>query len=164
MSEELFHLSRAHIAWMTFVVKEDKADRPLEVTFLGAPGGVADTQDLTHLVEQAGWPGQRQFAEVQVQHLVVEKGKRVTAGGEGPNRIFFGLGNGFQELADLGEAQVARMSLAVEQDQAARPVSVAFAGTILAEARPRDLAYQVEKPRGLRRSRDRQRGEDIGNS
>jgi hypothetical protein len=45
-----------------------------------------------------------------------------------------------EELLDLGSAHVSWMAFVVKQNQAARPVGVAFAGAVLAEARPRHLA------------------------
>jgi hypothetical protein len=39
-----------------------------------------------------------------VQHLTVQEVERDAAGGEGPQRVFLGVGNRRQELADLGQA------------------------------------------------------------
>jgi hypothetical protein len=51
--------------------------------------------------------------------------------GEG---ILLGLGDVFEEAADVAGGQVTRVALAVEQDEAARPVGVPFAGALLAVA------------------------------
>jgi len=83
---------------------------------------MADAEDLVDLVEQARRPGQRQLAEVEVEDFAVEEIEGVPAGGEGPDGIWFGLGDGLEELTDLGQAQLARVTLAVEQDEAAVPV------------------------------------------
>jgi hypothetical protein len=102
VGEELLDLGVAHVARMPFVVEEDKAGDPLEVAFLSTPRRVANAQDLAHLVEQAGRPGQRQLPEVPVQHLAIEEVEGIAAGGEGADGVFVGLGEGLQELADLG--------------------------------------------------------------
>ena len=51
--------------------------------------------------------------------------------------------------ADGAGVEVAGVALVVEQDQAACPVGVAFPRPLLAAARPRDLADEVEEARGL---------------
>jgi hypothetical protein len=45
------------------------------------------------------------------------------------------------------------MTFVVEQDELVRPVGTALAGTVLAEARPGDLADEIEQARGLRSGR-----------
>jgi len=115
VGEELLDLGAAHVARMPLLVEEDEAGDPLDITRLGGAGVVADAQDLANLVEQAGRLGQWQFAQVEVQHFAVEEGEGVAAGGDGPEWVFFGLGEGLQELADLGQAHLARMALAVEE-------------------------------------------------
>ena len=65
-----------------------------------------------------------------------------------------GLGEVPKGSADVAGRKVAGVAFAVEEDQATRPVSVALAGAILAEACPGDLADEVEQPWRLRRRRD----------
>jgi len=104
MGEELLHLGGAHVPRMTQLVEADEAGGPLNVAFLSASGVVTDAQHLADLVEQAGRPGLRQLAEVEVQHLTVQEVERGAAGGEGLLWVFLGVGNRRQELADLGQA------------------------------------------------------------
>ncbi len=59
-----------------------------------------------------------------------------------------------QEAADIAGRKVAGMPLAVEEDQAARPLGVALAGTVLPEARQRHLADEVEQSGRLRGDSD----------
>src|SRR5262249_31646925 len=55
VGEELADLDGAHVAWVTFVVKEDELAGPAEVALLGVEGVVAGAKDVAHLVEEAGW-------------------------------------------------------------------------------------------------------------
>jgi hypothetical protein len=69
--------------------------------------------------------------------------------------LLFGLGDVFEEPADLTGRQVAGMTLVVKQRQTACPDGVTFGGSVLAEACVRLLADEVEQARGLGRSRGR---------
>src|SRR5262249_19775792 len=71
-----------------------------------------------------------------------EGGVRLFQAGE---RVLFGVGEVFEEAADVAGRKVAGVALAVEQDQAARPVGVAFAGAGLAETALGDLPNEVEQ-------------------
>ena len=93
-----------------------------------------------------------------MQHLTGQEVERGAAGGEGPQRVFLGVGNRRQVLADLGQASLARMVLAVEQDKAAAPVGKGRHGRFGVTALPGRLTELVEQARrgrcgggGLRR-------------
>src|SRR5437868_4864620 len=86
-----------------------------------------------------------------MQHLAIEEVEGVAAGGEGSDRTLFGLSDGLQELADLGQAQLPRMTLAVEQDEAARPIRTALAEVWLPELCQGGLAHAIEQARCFRR-------------
>lgn len=148
MREELLHLGGTQLARVALVMEQDETGNPLDIAILGAECIMPDAQHLMDLVEQAGRPGQRQFAEVEVKHLAVEEVKRLAAGGEGRHRIFFRLGDRLQELADLGYAQLARVPFAVEQDEAEAPIGQGGHARLGMAALPGDLAELVEQARG----------------
>jgi hypothetical protein len=86
---------------MPFVVEKDETRNPLDLAILRAQNIMADAQYLVDLIEQAEWPGQWQFAQVEVQHLAGEEIQRVPAGHQGPHGVFLGMRHRFEELADL---------------------------------------------------------------
>ncbi len=106
---------------------------------------MADTQHLADLAEQARRRGQRQLAEVEVQHFAVEEIESVAAGGEGAERVAVGLGDGLEELTDLRQAQVAGVAFAVEEDEAAAPVGEGGHSWLGVSALAGGLAQLVEQ-------------------
>jgi hypothetical protein len=161
VGEELLHLGGAHRARMPLVVEVDEARDPLDVALLRAPRIVANAQHLVDLVEQAGRSGPGQFTEVEVQDLAVQKVEGVPAGGEGPDRVVLGLGDGLQELAHLGQAHLPRVAFAVEEDEAEAPVGEDSHGRLGVTALPGGPAQLVEQPRRSGRWRGR-RGRWLG--
>ena len=92
-----------------------------------------------------------------MQDLTGQESERGAAGGEGQQRVFLGLGERLQELADLGQAQLARMALAVEEDEAASPVGEDGDGWLGVAVLPSYLAKLIEQ------ARRRRRGSWLGN-
>jgi hypothetical protein len=113
---------------------------------------LADATGPAKAIEQAGRLGARQFADGQAEDIVVEEGEGSLGFFQGVERVLFRLGDVFEEAADISGRKVPGVAFGVEQDQAACPASVAFPGTVLGKARPRDLADEVEEPRRLIRS------------
>ncbi len=101
-------------------------------------------------------------AWIQAQNLVVQEGERSVGFFQTGQSILLGLGNVLQEAAHITVRKVARMPFGVEENQTARPVGEAFAGTVLAEARSGGLADEVEKGQlGRQRSGERLRGHGL---
>jgi hypothetical protein len=88
---------------------------------------VPHPQRVPHPVEQTRWLGKRQLVGQEVEQVVVEKGQRLVRHFQTRQRILFRLGHVFEEAADLGEVQLTRVALAVEQHQPPRPIGVALA-------------------------------------
>jgi hypothetical protein len=135
MAEELLDFGSAHVARVPFAVEEDEPDDPADVALLGAQGVVADAQDLADLIQKAWRTGTRQLPQFEMQQLPIEEVQGVTAQGDGPHRVLVRLGHGLEELPDLGQTQLARMLLPVEQDVAPAPL-----GTPLPRLRPTEPA------------------------
>ena len=55
-----------------------------------------------------------------MQYFAVQEVEGVATGGDGPNRVFFRLRDGLQELAHLGQAQFPGVAFAVEENEAAQ--------------------------------------------
>ena len=116
---------------------------------------MADAQHLVDLVEQAGWTGPGEFAEVAVQHLAIEEVQGVPAGGQGRHGVLLGLGDRLQELADLGHAHLPWMTFTVEQDEAHTPVGEGGYARLGMTPLPSGQAELVEQPRRRVRWRGR---------
>ena len=86
-----------------------------------------------------------------MQYFAVQEVEGVATGGDGPNRVFFRLRDGLQELAYLGQAQFPGVTFAVEENEAAAPVSEAGCGGLGVAPLPGGLLYLVEQPRWGRR-------------
>lgn len=67
--------------------------------------------------------------------------------------VALGLGDVFEEPANLAEAQVARMLFVMEQDKPARPVCISFSRLRLTKVGLCHLTDQVKQPRSLRSRR-----------
>jgi hypothetical protein len=143
VAEELLDLGGAPITWVAFMVEVDEPGDPWHVAGLGAPRVVPDAQHLPDLVEQAGRPGQGQFAQLEVQHLAVKEIEGVAGRSDRPDGILLGVGDGLQELTDLRKFQLARVAFAVEQDRASAPGDEASHGRLVVPALPRGLAQLV---------------------
>jgi hypothetical protein len=123
---------------------------PGGVAVLGAGRELADATGPAEAVQQAGRLGEGERADVQAQDVPVQERQRRVRLLQAAEGVFFGLTDVFEEAADVAGREVAGVALAVKQDEAERPVGVAFAGSVLAEARPRDLADEVEQAGRLR--------------
>ena len=124
---------------------------PGGVAVLGAGRELPDPTGAAEAVEEARRLGAGQLADRQAQDVMVEEGESGVGFFQGVQGIGFGVGDMLEEAADVAGRQVAGVAFAVEQDQAARPVGVALAGAVLAEARLRNLLDEVEEARRLRR-------------
>jgi hypothetical protein len=129
---------------MPLVVEMDEPDDPLNVGLLGASGIMPHAQHLVDLVEQAWRPGPGQFAQLQVEDLAVEKIHRIPAGGDGQQRVLFGLRNELEELGYFRQPHLAGMAFAAEQDETPAPVHEGGHGRFGVTALLRGLAQLVQ--------------------
>jgi hypothetical protein len=138
---------------MTQAVKADKASGPLDITVFGTAGVLTNAASVAESVEQAGRLGARQFADRQAENVLVEKGKGRVSLFQGVQGVLFGVGDVFEESADVAGRQVAGMAFVVKENETACPVRVAFCRPLLAEARAGDLADEIEESRRCGRCR-----------
>jgi hypothetical protein len=152
VGQESLDFRRSQCAGVAQAVKTNEAFGPVRVTILGARRELADATGATEAVEQARRVREGQVAQVQTQNLVKEEGEPRVGFFQTEQGILLGLGNVLQEAAHVTVRKVAGVPFIVEENQAARPVGAAFAGTVLAEACSGHLADEVEQRR-LRRCR-----------
>jgi len=101
-------------------------------------------------VEQARGVGKRQLADRYVEDALVKEAEGLAGLLESRNRVFLGLRQVFEELADLGDPHIARVALGVKEDEPPRPFGVSGRRLCSAEVDEGSLANPVEQTRGLR--------------
>jgi hypothetical protein len=133
------------------VVEADEAFGPGGVAVLGTGRVQADPAGAAEAVEKTGRFGEGQLAEIEAEDVAVEEdegGVGLFEAGEG---VLFGVGEVFEESADVGEGEVAGVAFVVEEDESANPEGEAIAGPVLAETSQGGLADEVEETGWLRR-------------
>src|SRR5262249_21340037 len=106
---------------MPLVVKTNEAHRPVHVTTFRARRIVAHPDRPPQLVQKPWWVRIRQIPDLEMAHLLIEELQRLTGKVQGAERVFFALHDMLQKSPYVGDPQVARMSLVVEQDEASHP-------------------------------------------
>ena len=86
-----------------------------------------------------------------MKDVAVEEGESGVSFFQAGEGILLRLGDVLEEASDITGLEVVRMALVVKENQTARPVGMAFAGAVLAEAVESDLADEVEQARRLGR-------------
>ena len=101
VGEKLFDFRRSHGIGVAQAVKADEAFRPVGITVFGAWRVLADATGAAESVEQAWRFGAGQFAHRQGENVVVEKGQGGVGFFQRVQGILFGLGDVFEEAADI---------------------------------------------------------------
>jgi hypothetical protein len=115
--QELLDFGRAQLARMPLAVEQDELPGPVEVARLGSRRVMPHPEHLTLLVEQPGWPGPGQFAQVDAQDRAIQQFEGRPRRLQRRQRLLRGPHDMFQKPACVRQAQFARMPLAVEQDE-----------------------------------------------
>jgi len=76
MGEKLFDLGRVQVAGVAFAVEEDEAGGPLDVALLRFGRVVSQPQHLPQLIEEARRLRLGQFADRDVQDVLVQQPQR----------------------------------------------------------------------------------------
>jgi len=109
---------------------------------------LANATSPAKAVEQARRLGERQLAYRKAEYVVVKKGQRGVSLFQAIESILLGMGDVFEEPADITQRQLAGMASVVKENEAARPSSVAFSRPGLAKPSQRDLTDEIEETRG----------------
>jgi hypothetical protein len=134
---------------MAHAVKAEEAFDMVHVALLGSRRVVADAQSTPHPIEEARGLGKGQLAQIDMQEALIEEVQSLARLFEGSERIGFGLGEVFEEAADLEQTQFAGMAFVVKEDEAAGPITDALTGLGPAEVDEGGLTKLVEQARGL---------------
>jgi hypothetical protein len=148
--QELLDFRAAHVPRVTLVVEEDEACRPLDIALLRLRRVVPQPQHLPELIEQARRPRLRQFADGLPQHLLIEQPQRQPRRRQGTEGVFAGLDDVPQEGVAVGGAQLARVTLTVEDDEGDDPTRQRFDPRLGLSGGAGGAAELVEQTRRLR--------------
>jgi hypothetical protein len=162
IGQEEFDFRRSHRVGVAQAVEADEALGPLGVAVLGAGRELADATGPGEAVQQAGrfWAGQ--VAHGQAEHVVVEEGEGRVGLFQAGQGILLGLGEVFEEAADVAGRQVAGVALVVEEDEPTHPFDILLDRLGPAEVGERRLAKLIEQARRLRRGRRQRAGTGHG--
>jgi len=144
---------RTHGVRVPQAVEADETLRPHGIAVLGVGRKLADATGPAQAVEQAGRVGEGEFANIQAEHVVVEEGQGRVGLFQAGQGVLFGVRDMLEEAANIGGEEVAGVAFVVEEDEAVRPVGVAFPRPRLAETLEGDLSNEVEETGRLRRVR-----------
>jgi hypothetical protein len=118
VGQEAFDFRCAHRVRVAQAVEANEAFGPGGVAVLGAGRELAHATGPPEPVEEAGRLGAGQLADRQAQDVMVEEGESGVGFFERVQGIFFGVGDVFEEAADVARGKVAGVAFVVEQDQA----------------------------------------------